>query len=108
MRKWMSVPATWASVAFVVLSSCSKPEPPPMAYAGPTVSEADLGLLRPVEMPPDGYTLLLGATTLGRDLAGAVATTLATGLTADCTELRIDDETRSLAAIINNFCGSLL
>ena len=58
MRKWMSVPATWASVAFVVLSSCSKPEPPPMAYAGPTVSEADLGLLRPVEMPPDGYTLL--------------------------------------------------
>ena len=31
--------------------------------------------------------LLLGATTLGRDLAGAVATTLMTGLTADCTEL---------------------
>ena len=34
--------------------------------------------------------LLLGATTMGRDLAGSVATTLATGLTADCTELRID------------------
>ena len=31
--------------------------------------------------------LLLGATTLGRDLAGSVATTLLTGLTADCTEL---------------------
>ncbi len=30
--------------------------------------------------------LLLGATTLGRDLAGSVATTLLTGLTADCTE----------------------
>ena len=28
--------------------------------------------------------LLLGATTLGRDLAGSVATTLLTGLTADC------------------------
>ena len=34
--------------------------------------------------------LLLGATTLGRDLAGSVATTLKTGLTADCTELNID------------------
>src|SRR4030066_39436 len=32
-----------------------------------------------------------GATGLGRDLAGAVATDLATGLTADCTGLDIDD-----------------
>ncbi len=31
--------------------------------------------------------VLLGATTLGRDLGGSIATTLATGLTADCTEL---------------------
>lgn len=30
---------------------------------------------------------LIGATTLGRDLAGAVATSLKTGLTADCTKL---------------------
>jgi len=51
--------------------------------------------------------LLLGATTLGRDLAGSVATTLATGLTADCTELEIDDE-RSLAATRPTFGGSLL
>ncbi len=36
--------------------------------------------------------LLMGATGLGRDLAGAVATTLATGLTADCTGLDIDKE----------------
>ena len=35
--------------------------------------------------------LLMGATGLGRDLAGAVATQLATGLTADCTGLDIDD-----------------
>lgn len=35
--------------------------------------------------------LLIGATGLGRDLAGAVATELATGLTADCTGLSIDD-----------------
>ena len=51
--------------------------------------------------------LLLGATVLGRDLAGAVATTLLTGLTADCTELAIDDE-RSLAATRPTFGGSLL
>jgi electron transfer flavoprotein alpha subunit len=35
--------------------------------------------------------MLVGATGLGRDLAGAVATDLATGLTADCTGLDIDD-----------------
>jgi electron transfer flavoprotein alpha subunit len=51
--------------------------------------------------------LLLGATTLGRDLAGSVATTLLTGLTADSTELAIDDE-RSLAATRPTFGGSLL
>jgi electron transfer flavoprotein alpha subunit len=51
---------------------------------------------------------LLGATTLGRDLAGSIATTLATGLTADCTELNIDPENRSLAATRPTFGGSLL
>ncbi len=35
--------------------------------------------------------ILVGATGLGRDLAGAVATKLATGLTADCTGLSIDE-----------------
>ena len=51
--------------------------------------------------------LLLGATNLGRDLAGTVATTLATGLTADCTELAIDAE-GSLAATRPTFGGTLL
>ena len=32
---------------------------------------------------------LIGATTLGRDLAGAVATSIKTGLTADCTKLEM-------------------
>ena len=36
--------------------------------------------------------VLLGATGMGRDLAGAVATQLGTGLTADCTELSIDEK----------------
>lgn len=35
--------------------------------------------------------MLIGATGLGRDLAGAVATELNTGLTADCTGLAIDE-----------------
>ncbi|MDR3436246.1 electron transfer flavoprotein subunit alpha/FixB family protein [Telmatospirillum sp.] len=52
--------------------------------------------------------LLLGATTLGRDLASAVATTLATGLTADCTALAIDLDTHSMAATRPTFGGSLL
>jgi len=36
--------------------------------------------------------VLIGATGLGRDLAGAIATKLQTGLTADCTGLAIDDK----------------
>lgn len=52
--------------------------------------------------------LLLGATSMGRDLAGSVATTLLTGLTADCTELNIDPTSRALAATRPTFGGSLL
>lgn len=51
--------------------------------------------------------LLLGATNLGRDLAGSVATTLRTGLTADSTELDVDAD-KSLAATRPTFGGSLL
>ncbi|MBP0625260.1 electron transfer flavoprotein subunit alpha/FixB family protein [Cupriavidus consociatus] len=52
--------------------------------------------------------LLLGATSMGRDLAGSVATTLSTGLTADCTGLNIDPTSRALAATRPTFGGSLL
>ncbi len=34
---------------------------------------------------------LVGATTLGRDLGGAIATSLGTGLTADCTQLQMGE-----------------
>ncbi len=37
------------------------------------------------------YIVLFGATAVGRSLAPRIASTLQTGLTADCTELRIDD-----------------
>jgi electron transfer flavoprotein alpha subunit len=36
--------------------------------------------------------VLFGATYTGRDLAGAIATHLPTGLTADCTQLEVDEE----------------
>ncbi|WP_207707050.1 electron transfer flavoprotein subunit alpha/FixB family protein [Heliorestis acidaminivorans] len=52
--------------------------------------------------------LLMGATTTGRDLSGSVATQLATGLTADCTELDIDVEKRKLLQTRPAFGGNIL
>ncbi|MHB9058100.1 MAG: electron transfer flavoprotein subunit alpha/FixB family protein [Bacillota bacterium] len=51
---------------------------------------------------------LLGATAQGRDLASTVATTLATGLTADCTSLDIDPETRLLRQTRPAFGGNIM
>lgn len=51
---------------------------------------------------------LIGATTLGRDLASAIATRVETGLTADCTELRIDPKLQILAATRPTFGGNLM
>lgn len=52
--------------------------------------------------------ILLGATTNGRDLAGAVATDLNTGLTADCTGLDIDTGQRLLLATRPAFGGNIM
>ncbi|MCS7281293.1 MAG: FAD-binding protein [Desulfobacterota bacterium] len=52
--------------------------------------------------------VLMGATGLGRDLAGAVATELETGLTADCTGLTIDKETRLLEQTRPAFGGNIM
>lgn len=52
--------------------------------------------------------LLLGGTTNGRSLAPRVATRLATGLTADCTELDIDPERRCLLQTRPAFGGNIL
>lgn len=51
---------------------------------------------------------LVGATILGRDLAGSIATHVKTGLTADCTELAIDPEKKILAATRPTFGGNLM
>ena len=52
--------------------------------------------------------VLLGATTLGRDLAPRVSSRLATGLTADCTKLDIDDETKVFGMTRPAFGGNLM
>ena len=52
--------------------------------------------------------VLMGATGLGRDLAGAVATRLETGLTADCTGLSIDKQRRLLEQTRPAFGGNIM
>ncbi|MCX5884987.1 MAG: electron transfer flavoprotein subunit alpha [Proteobacteria bacterium] len=52
--------------------------------------------------------VLMGATGLGRDLAGAVATELNTGLTADCTGLTIDKKMRLLEQTRPAFGGNIM
>ncbi|EKE03940.1 MAG: hypothetical protein ACD_20C00126G0001 [uncultured bacterium] len=51
--------------------------------------------------------LLIGATTTGRDVAPRISSRLNTGLTADCTELAINEK-GLLAAIRPTFGGSLM
>ena len=51
--------------------------------------------------------ILMGATAQGRDLAGAVATVVKTGLTADCTGLGIDDR-RNLMQTRPAFGGNIM
>jgi len=52
--------------------------------------------------------LIMGASSRGRDLAGTVATRLLTGLTADCTALDIDPETRLLRQTRPAFGGNIM
>jgi electron transfer flavoprotein alpha subunit len=52
--------------------------------------------------------VLMGATTYGRSLAPRVASRLNTGLTADCTGLEIDPETRNLLQTRPAFGGNLM
>jgi len=57
------------------------------------------------EIKPDIF--LIGATPLGRSLAPRVAAALDTGLTADCTDLQVDEEGR-LIQIRPAFTGNIL
>ncbi len=51
---------------------------------------------------------LIGATSTGRDFAGGLATELKKGLTADCTSLGVERETRSLLQTRPAFGGNIM
>jgi electron transfer flavoprotein alpha subunit len=59
-----------------------------------------------LEGKPD--ILLLGATPNGRDLAGRIAVRVRTGLTADCTDLKLDEKTRLLIGEVWGFGGGVI
>jgi electron transfer flavoprotein alpha subunit len=73
-------------------------------YLPRTYGKALVQLCR--EVKPE--IVLLGATPLGRDLSSVVATQLETGLTADCTGLDIDPESRLLLMTRPTFGGSIM
>ena len=52
--------------------------------------------------------VLIGATSTGRDFAGGLATELGTGLTAACTALAVDPETRDLLQTRPAFGGNIM
>ncbi len=52
--------------------------------------------------------VLYGATAIGRDLAPRVSARVKTGLTADCTKLEIDSETKNLRMTRPAFGGNLM
>lgn len=52
--------------------------------------------------------VLMGATQMGRELSGVVATQLQTGLTADCTALDIDEEKGYLLMTRPTFGGNIM
>jgi len=73
-------------------------------YRTPTYLNGSLSLIN--KYKPE--IVLMGATGLGRDLAGAVATALQTGLTADCTGLTIDKKMRLLEQTRPAFGGNIM
>lgn len=52
--------------------------------------------------------ILIGATSIGRDLAPRVSSRMNTGLTADCTKLEIDEETKNLLMTRPAFGGNIM
>ena len=52
--------------------------------------------------------VLLGATSIGRDLAPRFSARIETGLTADCTSLEIDEETKNLLMTRPAFGGNIM
>jgi electron transfer flavoprotein alpha subunit len=74
------------------------------AYRFDTYTKAMVSLVR--KHSPNMF--LLGATHIGRDLAPRVSRRLNAGLTADCTELTIDQETKLLRMTRPAFGGNIM
>lgn len=91
-----------------------------VAYGADRVFLADAPLLRTYRTAPYARVLvdlvrtykpaifLLGASSRGRDLAGSIATTLHTGLTADCTRLEIEADTGLLQQTRPAYGGNIM
>ncbi|AFM41860.1 electron transfer flavoprotein, alpha subunit [Desulfosporosinus acidiphilus SJ4] len=73
-------------------------------YRTEPYAEAISGLVRKYQ--PE--IILMGATSMGRDVFPAVATKMQTGLTADCTVLGIDPETKLLQQTRPAFGGNIM
>ncbi|MBM4349144.1 MAG: electron transfer flavoprotein subunit alpha [Deltaproteobacteria bacterium] len=90
------------------------------AYGAEKVYVTESPLLEPYRTDPYAFAaanlirkykpeiVLFGATVQGRDFAGTVATTLEAGLTADCTGLDIDPETKYLKQTRPAFGGNIM
>ena len=90
------------------------------AYGAETVYMTESPILKDYRTEPYGAAainlirkykpevVIFGATTQGRDFAGCVATTLETGLTADCTGLDIDPEKKLLKQTRPAFGGNVM
>ena len=53
-------------IGLILLAGCHKPVPPPLAYQGPTLAGADLGLAQAVQAPDNGFVLLDQSNSTGR------------------------------------------
>ncbi|KGK89865.1 electron transfer flavoprotein subunit alpha [Desulfosporosinus sp. HMP52] len=73
-------------------------------YRSEPYAEAITGLVKKYQ--PE--IILMGATSMGRDVFPAIATKLQTGLTADCTVLGIDPETKLLQQTRPAFGGNIM
>lgn len=74
------------------------------AYRTAPYTDCMCGLIN--EHKPD--IVLIGATAMGRDLASRIAARIGAGLTADCTGLDIDSETRLLRQTRPAYGGSIM
>lgn len=111
----------YTEVAGVILGeNVDRIIPECFAYGADTVYVVDSPVLKDYRTEPYSQALsklikeyspeivLMGATTQGRDLAGHTATLVQTGLTADCTELSIEEETRLLRQTRPAFGGNVM